>query len=128
MHSTKGFLTHRTSLSGGIKSYSILFQGIADVVTDISFTVPTVKFVRDLANASRRMAGRTPVGSRYLYLFNHYPASKAGLEELKGIYHGEDIGYEFDPVEYLPRDAFTADDYTVGTTFRLMLTNFAKTG
>ena len=94
------------------------------MLTDTLYTVPTVKFVRDLANATRRMAGRTPVGSRYLYLFNHYPARKAGLEELKGVYHGEDLVYQFD----FMLDAFNADDYTVGTTFRLMLTNFAKTG
>ena len=98
------------------------------MTTDTFFTVPTVKFLRDLANATRRMAGRTPVGSRYLYLFNHYPASKAGLEEMKGMSHAEDLAYLFDSFEFYTRDAFNADDYTVGTTFRLMLTNFAKTG
>jgi len=82
--------------------------------------VPTVKFARGLANATR-------TGRRYLYLFNHYPASKAGLE-FKGMSHAEDIAYQFDPKGFFSRDLFTADDYTVGTTFRLMLTNFAKTG
>ena len=110
------------------RGFPILFQGIADTLTDMFYTVPTVKFLRDLANATRKMAGRTPVGSRYLYLFNHYPASKAGLEELKGVSHGEDLAYQFDPYGIFTRDAFNADDYTVGTTFRLMLTNFAKTG
>ena len=82
--------------------------------------MPTVKFARGLANATR-------TGRRYLYLFNHYPASKAGLE-FKGMNHAEDIAYQFDPNDFFRRDGFTADDYAVGTTFRLMLTNFAKTG
>ena len=88
--------------------------------------MPTVKFARDLANATRTMAGRATTGRRYLYLFNHYSASKAGLE-FKGMNHGEDILYQFDPNGFSRLDGFTADDYTVGTTFRLMLTNFAKT-
>ena len=87
--------------------------------TDIYYTVPTVRFARGLANATR-------TGRRYLYLFNHYPASKAGME-LKGMSHGEDILYQFDSSYLYTRDGFTADDYTVGTIFRLMLTNFAKT-
>ena len=85
-----------------------------------------MKFARALANATRTMAGRATTGRRYLYLFNHYPASKAGLE-LKGMSHGEDILYQFDSSYLYTRDGFTADDYAVGTTFRLMLTNFAKT-
>jgi len=100
-----------------------------DVVTttgDISFSVPTVQFARDLVSAQQK--ARSSTGSVYLYLFNHYPSSKASLSQLKGTYHAEDLAYLMTPTFSRQRDAFNADDVTVGNTLRAMQSSFAKTG
>ena len=89
-----------------------------------------MKFTRDLAVAKAKLSGfRYPLGRHYLYLFNHYPAYKAGLPDLRGMYHGEDLAYEFDPAaERGGRFGFGSDEYAIASTFRTMLTSFAQTG
>ena len=109
---------------------SRLFQNIADTISDINFVVNTVEFSRALASAKAKLSGFKPApGRHYLYLFNHYPASKAGLTELRGSHHGDDISFEFDPVaSYGSRAGFGGEEYVLASTFRTMLTSFAKTG
>ena len=96
------------------------------MLTDISYAVNTVSFARALANAKVQTSA---TGRPYLYLFNHYPAYKLDGSELMGITHGEDLYYEFDVApELADFIGLTNDEYTVASTFRAMLTSFAKTG
>ena len=120
-------------LTLSLKSSSFLFyflQNIADTYADITFVLSTVEFIRGLASAkAKTSASRSPLGRHYLYLFNHYPAFKAALPDLKGTYHGEELAYEFDPVPELGnRVGFSNDEYIIASTFRTALTSFAKTG
>ena len=88
-----------------------------------------MEFVGGLAKAKAVLSGsRSSLGRHYLYLFNHYPAYKAGLQNT-GTYHGDEIGYEFDPIPELGnRAGFSSDEYAIASTFRTLLTSFAKTG
>ena len=102
------------------------FQNMVDVLSDVAFVVSTVDFVRDLANAKAKTSAP---GRPYLYLFNHYPDFKAGDPEPRGTSHGEDIAYLFDLTpEVAAFIGFTSNEYTISSTFRTMLTSFAKTG
>ena len=94
------------------------------------WVVNSVKFAKHLASAKAKISGfRSPLGRHYLYLFNHYPAYKAGQPVLRGTSHSEDVAYAFDPLPALgSRQGFTGDEYVVGSTFRSMLASFAKTG
>ena len=89
-----------------------------------------MQFSRDLAKAKAQTASfRTSLGRHYLYLFNHFPSSRAALTELRGTYHGEDADYEFDPMAMGGgRSWFGSDEYTIASAFRTMVTSFAKTG
>ena len=103
-----------------------MLQNVADPISDIAFVMNTVMFVRDLAKAKAETSSQ---GRHYLYLFNHFPAFKAGLPELRGIYHAEDLAYEFDPVSELgDRLGFTDVENAIGTIFRTTLASFAETG
>ena len=105
-------------------------QNIADVVGDTNFVLNTVTVIRDLAKAKARTSAFTsPSGRLYLYLFNHLPAFKAALPELKGTTHGDDLAYEFDSVpERDIRKKFTDVENAIGFIFRAMLASFAKSG
>ena len=81
---------------------------------------------KSLAAASLRHPEQA-TGALYLYLFNHFPVSKAGLP-LQGVNHGEDLYYQFDPSPLMPRDQFNADDFQVEENFIAMLVDFAKNG
>ena len=101
-----------------------------DAFSDLNWVTSSVQFAKDLANSKSKLSAfRSPLGRHYLYLFNHYPAYKAGQPELRGTSHGEDVSYAFDPVpEFGSRQGFTSDDYMVGSTFRTLLSSFTKTG
>jgi len=104
-------------------------KDVVDLWSDVFFTVPSVDWMRALADAKQKspaLTGVTSSGGHYFYLFNHYPSSKADRTAAKGMGHFEDIKYEFDDVK--GRVDFGADDYAVSRTFRAMVTDFAKTG
>ena len=110
--------------------HPINFQNIADAFSDQVFIVSAVEFSRKLADAKAKLSGfRSPLGRHYLYLFNHYPTLREGQKELSGTYHSHDVVYEFDPSGMGGgRTWFAGDEYTIASTFRTMLTSFAKTG
>ena len=89
-----------------------------------------MEFSRKLADAKAKLSGfRSPLGRHYLYLFNHYPTLREGQKELSGTYHSHDVVYEFDPSGMGGgRTWFAGDEYAIASTFRTMLTSFAKTG
>lgn len=108
-----------------LKGGQVDAEDVVDILTDMYFTVPAVKFIRELTQAASKLqsGGRAAGGRRYLYLFNHYPVSKAG-EQLKGISHAGDLEYLFD----YDVNEFNADDFTLATTFKRMLSTFAVHG
>ncbi|KAK7476538.1 hypothetical protein BaRGS_00032218 [Batillaria attramentaria] len=108
----------------------ITLQSLVDLYTDAFFATPAVSLARTLAqvkSAIRQKSPRSPLGGTYLYLFDHYAAAKKNYP-VKGVHHGGDITYYFDPLpEVILRDRFTAEDVAVSELFVSMLTDFAKT-
>ncbi|XP_076451287.1 cocaine esterase-like [Babylonia areolata] len=117
--------------AGSLNGRDFKEQSVVDTFSDIYSVIPTVMFMRDLTKASDelRSDGRPSGGRHYLYLFNRYPASRAGLSRGRGSYHGDDLAYEFDRVGIFAAGVpFESDDLSLATTFKSMITNFARTG
>nr|KAG5691855.1 hypothetical protein BaRGS_033459 [Batillaria attramentaria] len=105
---------------------------LVDLYTDAFFATPAVSLARTLAqvkSAIRQKSPRSPLGGTYLYLFDHYAAAKKNYP-VKGVHHGGDITYYFDPLpEVILRQLVTEGDVIVVVIqYRLGILGFLSTG
>ncbi|KAL8592795.1 hypothetical protein ACOMHN_045949 [Nucella lapillus] len=99
---------------------------VADSFADAFFTTGAVEMSRLLAKAADHYP-KLATGHRYLYLFDHFPAYRAG-QPLQGMNHGEDLFYQFDASPLLPKEQFNDVDRQVEDTFIQMPIHLAKNG